>query len=306
MKPGADPTDGKRFGGVLRGRLDLVGGSVRGPAERPARRAGRPRRRREHPRRPARLRASESRRGDRRRVAPSRRPWASTARGVGVAVIDSGVTRWHDDLTDLNAVGQAARPRRPARRRLRRLRERRACGLRRQRPRHARRRDHRRQRLRHRRRPRRHRAGARTWSASRCWTTTGRARSATSSPRCSGPSPTAASTTSASSTSRSARPSPSRTLTDPLTLAAKRAVDAGIVVVAAAGNFGRNDAGETQYGGITAPGNAPWVLTVGASNIAGTAERGDDTVAPTARAARPRSTSRPSRTSSRPAPASCR
>ena len=28
MKAGAEPTDGKRFGGVLRGRLDLVGGSV--------------------------------------------------------------------------------------------------------------------------------------------------------------------------------------------------------------------------------------------------------------------------------------
>ena len=52
--------------------------------------------------------------------------------------------------------------------------------------------------------------------------------------------------------------------TDPLTLAAKRAVDAGIVVVTAAGNLGKNADGQTQYGGITAPGNAPWVLTVGA------------------------------------------
>jgi serine protease AprX len=39
---------------------------------------------------------------------------------------------------------------------------------------------------------------------------------------------------------------------DPLTLAAKRAVDAGIVVVASAGNAGRNAQGHTQYGGITA------------------------------------------------------
>src|SRR6476620_3718118 len=62
-------------------------------------------------------------------------------------------------------------------------------------------------------------------------------------------------------------------LTDPLTLAAKHAVDAGIVVVSAAGNFGRNGSGETQYGGITAPGNAPWVLTVGATNTQGTVER---------------------------------
>jgi len=67
--------------------------------------------------------------------------------------------------------------------------------------------------------------------------------------------------------------------TDPLTLAAKRAVDAGIVVVTAAGNFGRNAAGGVQYGGITAPGNAPWVLTVGASSTQGTAYRYDDVMA---------------------------
>ena len=66
---------------------------------------------------------------------------------------------------------------------------------------------------------------------------------------------------------------------DPLTLAAKRAVDAGIVVVAAAGNLGRNNLGKTQYGGISAPGNAPWVLTVGASNGKGTAARTDDEIA---------------------------
>jgi serine protease AprX len=68
--------------------------------------------------------------------------------------------------------------------------------------------------------------------------------------------------------------------TDPLTLAAKRAVDAGIVVVAAAGNFGRGAAGGTEYGGITAPGNAPWVLTVGASSHMGTVDRSDDVIAP--------------------------
>ena len=54
--------------------------------------------------------------------------------------------------------------------------------------------------------------------------------------------------------------------TDPLTLAAKRAVDAGIVVVAAAGNIGKAANGQPQYGAIGAPGNAPWVLTVGASS----------------------------------------
>ncbi len=64
--------------------------------------------------------------------------------------------------------------------------------------------------------------------------------------------------------------------TDPLSLAAKRAVDAGIVVVAAAGNRGKNAAGQPVYGGISAPGNAPWVLTVGASSTEGTPSRNDD------------------------------
>jgi len=67
--------------------------------------------------------------------------------------------------------------------------------------------------------------------------------------------------------------------TDPLTQAAKRAVDAGIVVVTSAGNLGQNAAHETQLGGITSPGNAPWVLTVGASSHQGTVWRGDDAVA---------------------------
>src|SRR5205085_5125785 len=66
---------------------------------------------------------------------------------------------------------------------------------------------------------------------------------------------------------------------DPLTLAAKRVVDLGVVVVAAAGNVGMNAQGETQYGGILCPGNAPWVLTVGASSTQGTVPRRDDTVA---------------------------
>jgi serine protease AprX len=67
--------------------------------------------------------------------------------------------------------------------------------------------------------------------------------------------------------------------TDPLTLAAKRAVQAGVVVVTAAGNLGRNAQRAIQYGGITAPGNAPWVLTVGASSHNGTVNRSDDSMA---------------------------
>jgi serine protease AprX len=69
--------------------------------------------------------------------------------------------------------------------------------------------------------------------------------------------------------------------TDPLTLAAKAVVDQGIVVVTAAGNLGMNPiTGATQYGAITAPGNAPWVLTVGAYSHQGTLSRTDDAMAP--------------------------
>jgi serine protease AprX len=67
--------------------------------------------------------------------------------------------------------------------------------------------------------------------------------------------------------------------TDPLTLAARRAVEAGLVVVSAAGNLGRGADGRAQYGGIGAPGNAPWVLTVGSSSHEGTADRSDDVMA---------------------------
>jgi serine protease AprX len=68
-------------------------------------------------------------------------------------------------------------------------------------------------------------------------------------------------------------------LTDPLTVAAQRVVEAGVVVVAAAGNNGRDPSGRVRHGGITAPGNAPWVLTVGASSHMGTVDRNDDTMA---------------------------
>ncbi len=67
--------------------------------------------------------------------------------------------------------------------------------------------------------------------------------------------------------------------TDPLTLAAKQLTDQGITVVTAAGNFGKASDGSQQYGSITAPGNAPWVLTVGASSTQGTTTRRDDLLA---------------------------
>src|SRR3954469_9556867 len=68
-------------------------------------------------------------------------------------------------------------------------------------------------------------------------------------------------------------------LDDPLCQPAQRAVDAGIVVVAAAGNFGKTDDGRPVVGGIIAPGNTPSVLTVGAINTKGTAQRSDDLMA---------------------------
>ena len=66
---------------------------------------------------------------------------------------------------------------------------------------------------------------------------------------------------------------------DLLTLAARQAVIAGMVVVTAAGNYGAGPDGRVRYRGITAPGNAPWVLTVGASSHQGTIDRADDRVA---------------------------
>ncbi len=67
---------------------------------------------------------------------------------------------------------------------------------------------------------------------------------------------------------------------DPLCQAAEAAYQAGIVVVAAAGNFGRdNSMDEHGYGTIVAPGNDPYVITVGAMNDMGTASRSDDQIA---------------------------
>ena len=66
--------------------------------------------------------------------------------------------------------------------------------------------------------------------------------------------------------------------TDPLCEAVERAVRAGIVVVASAGNRGKTDNGTPILGGITSPGNSPYALTVGALNTWNTVSRGDDTV----------------------------
>ena len=68
-------------------------------------------------------------------------------------------------------------------------------------------------------------------------------------------------------------------LTDPLTLVTRKLVEQGVVVVVAAGNGGINIHGQKLYGAITSPGNAPWVITVGASSTMGTLKRQDDEVA---------------------------
>jgi serine protease AprX len=67
---------------------------------------------------------------------------------------------------------------------------------------------------------------------------------------------------------------------DPLCLAVQQAWQAGIVVVVAAGNGGRdNSLGTNGYGTITAPGNSPYVITVGAMNTNGTLTPTDDKIA---------------------------
>ena len=65
---------------------------------------------------------------------------------------------------------------------------------------------------------------------------------------------------------------------DPLCQAVRRLVDAGIVVVAAAGNNGKDSAGQKIYGHIHSPGNEPSAITIGASNTFGTNARSDDVV----------------------------
>jgi serine protease AprX len=67
--------------------------------------------------------------------------------------------------------------------------------------------------------------------------------------------------------------------TDPLCLAARRAYNAGIVVVVAAGNRGKDLMGHKVYGGIDSPGIEPSVITVGATNTFGTDTRTDDAIA---------------------------
>jgi serine protease AprX len=67
---------------------------------------------------------------------------------------------------------------------------------------------------------------------------------------------------------------------DPLCQAVEQAWKAGIVVVVAAGNDGRNNSMNTDgYATITVPGNDPYVITVGAISTHATDTTADDTVA---------------------------
>jgi serine protease AprX len=67
---------------------------------------------------------------------------------------------------------------------------------------------------------------------------------------------------------------------DPLGFAVEAAWRAGIVVVVAAGNEGRNNARGTQgYGTVMSPANHPLVITVGALKSLGTSLRDDDIIA---------------------------
>jgi subtilisin family serine protease len=68
-------------------------------------------------------------------------------------------------------------------------------------------------------------------------------------------------------------------LYDPICLAVRMLVNAGIVVVAAAGNDGTDETGQAIYGRIHSPGIEPSAITVGCSNGMGTDSRADDVMA---------------------------
>ena len=66
---------------------------------------------------------------------------------------------------------------------------------------------------------------------------------------------------------------------DPLVLAVEALTRQGLIVVVAAGNWGRHPStGLAAYAGITSPGNAPSALTVGAFDTNQTTIRSDDSV----------------------------
>ena len=70
---------------------------------------------------------------------------------------------------------------------------------------------------------------------------------------------------------------PASVFWDPLDQAVEKLWFDNVVVVAAAGNYGT---GDTPSGVTFAPGNDPFVITVGADDVSGTKKPGDDTAAP--------------------------
>jgi serine protease AprX len=66
--------------------------------------------------------------------------------------------------------------------------------------------------------------------------------------------------------------------TDPLCEEVVKATSLGMVVVAAAGNAGKTADGQIVLGGIASPGNSPFAITVGALNTWQTTNRSDDSV----------------------------
>ncbi len=67
--------------------------------------------------------------------------------------------------------------------------------------------------------------------------------------------------------------------TDPMVQLVEQLSQRGIVVVASAGNSGRNSLGQTVYGSLMSPANAQGAIAVGAADTVYTLGRGDDTVA---------------------------
>src|SRR6185295_20161577 len=63
---------------------------------------------------------------------------------------------------------------------------------------------------------------------------------------------------------------------DPVCRAVRKLVNAGIVVVTAAGNEGKDATRGKLFGRIHSPGNEPSAITVGAVNTFGSDERSDD------------------------------
>ncbi len=186
---------------------------------------------------------------------------AYTGRGIGVALIDSGISRTR---TSRGASWLRRRLRAAERQRRRRVR-----------PRHARSRHHRGQWASTTRASR----PARTSSACGSWPRTAAAARATSLPRLTGWSSNGARYGIRIVNLSLGHPVTLPARFDPLVQAVERAVAAGFVVVTSAGNFGKTADGTPVIGGVTVPGNAPSAITVGAINTKDTVARGDDVMA---------------------------